>query len=83
MASGDIAEVESKQKPVKKLQRNYHEIERLYEALSQVVDRECLGEWFDTPNSAFDGLKPLEVIERGKIDLLWDMVFRLKSGIPG
>jgi hypothetical protein len=28
-------------------------------------------------------LKPIEVIERGEIDRLWEMVYRLRSGIPG
>lgn len=36
-----------------------------------------------TPNDAFDGLKPLETIERGEIDRLWDMAYRLRSGMPG
>jgi hypothetical protein len=33
------------------------------------------------PNDEFDGLKPLEVIERGEMDRLWDMIFYLESGI--
>ena len=37
-------------------------------------------EWLDTPNDAFDGLKPLEIIERGEIDRLWNMIFYLESG---
>ena len=32
---------------------------------------------------AFDGLKPLEVIERGEIDRLWNMIFYLESGVAG
>jgi hypothetical protein len=28
-----------------------------------------------------DGLKPLEVIERGEIDRLWNMIFHLESGV--
>jgi hypothetical protein len=37
--------------------------------------------WLATPNEAFDGLKPLEVIERGEIDRLWNMIFHLESGV--
>jgi hypothetical protein len=55
----------------------------LCDALSEVVDREALGLWFQTPNDAFDGLKPIEVIERGEIDRLWNMVFQLQTGMPG
>lgn len=77
-----IADAESG-KTAKKLMRNYNEVYRLVEALSEVVDRESLGLWFQTPNESFDGLKPLEVIERGEIDRLWDMVFQLQTGMPG
>jgi len=77
-----IADAESG-KTAKKLMRNYNEVYRLVEALSEVVDRESLGLWFRTPNDSFDGLKPLEVIERGEIDRLWNMVFQLQTGMPG
>lgn len=78
-----IAQVESNRKKVDKLQRNYVEVDRLCECLSEVVDPESLGEWFNIPNEAFSGLKPVEVIERGEIDRLWEMYYRLGSGLPG
>ena len=78
-----IAEVESSKKKVDKLRRNYVEVKRLCDSLSEVVDPEFLGEWFDVPNEAFGGLKPIEVIERGEIDRLWEMFYRLRSGMPG
>lgn len=59
------------------------EIYRLLEALGDVVDKNSLGSWFQSPNEAFEGLKPIEVIERGEIDRLWIMVFELRSGTPG
>jgi len=76
-----IAEVESKQKKVDKLQRNYIEVKRLYDSLCEVVEADSLGDWFNTPNDAFDGFKPVEVIERGEIGRLWEMFYRLRSGI--
>ena len=78
-----IADVESKKKKVDKLQRNYVEVKRLCDSLSEVVDPDSLGEWFHSPNEAFGGLKPIEVIERGEIDRLWKMFYRLRSGMPG
>jgi hypothetical protein len=51
--------------------------------LAEVVEPKSLGTWFVTPNEAFDGLKPVEVIERGEIDRLREMAFRLRSGMPG
>ncbi len=78
-----IAKVESAAQQVEKLRRPYNEVFRLYEALSEVVEQDSLGAWFITPNEAFGGLKPIEVVERGEIDRLWDLVFRLRSGMPG
>lgn len=78
-----IAKVESETDTAEKLKRPYNEVYRLIEALDDVVDVNSLGEWFQEPNDVFDGLKPLEVIERGEIDRLWNMVYELKSGMPG
>jgi DNA-binding XRE family transcriptional regulator len=78
-----IADVEATQKKVDKLRRNYIEVQRLCNVLGEVVDAACLGEWLKTPNDALNGFKPIEIIERGEIDRLWDLVYRLRSGIPG
>jgi hypothetical protein len=78
-----IAKVEGEAEQVEKLRRPYNEVYRLCEALSEVVDPDSLGGWFVAPNDAFDGLKPIEVIDRGEIDRLWEMAFRLRSEMPG
>ncbi len=78
-----IAKVESSSDEADKLRRPYNEVYRLWQALSEVVDADAFGAWFQTPNDAFDGAKPLELIERGEIDRLWNMVFQLRSGMPG
>jgi hypothetical protein len=62
--------------------RRIREIERFQDRLAQVVDAAAIPAWLETPNEAFDGLKPLEVIERGEIDRLWNMIFYLESGVP-
>ena len=62
-------------------ERHLLEIARLVEALSRVVQADGLRGWFVRPNAAFQGLKPLEVVERGQIDRLWQMVFFLESGV--
>ena len=77
-----IANVESNKIKSEKLERNYVEIKRLYDSLKEVVDQVCLRDWFCEPNKAFNELKPIEVIERGEIDRLWDMFYRLRSGMP-
>jgi hypothetical protein len=61
--------------------RRLREIERLQDRLAEVVQAGAVLAWLETPNPAFGGLKPLEVIERGEIDRLWNMIFYLKSGV--
>ncbi len=83
VAERTIAKIESGEDGVEKLKRPYNEVYRLCEALAEVVDSDCLGEWFQMPNDSFDGLKPIEVIQQGEIDQLWNMVFELQTGMPG
>ena len=77
-----IANWESGQSPDGPGLRRIRETERFQAKLGQVVRPEGIPQWLDTPNDAFDGLKPLEVIERGEIDRLWNMIFYLESGVP-
>lgn len=78
-----IAKVEESAEPAKKLQRSYVEVMRLCRALGEVVDADALGPWFKLPNQALGGRTPMEVIEHGEIDRLWEIVYRLRSGMPG
>jgi transcriptional regulator with XRE-family HTH domain len=61
--------------------RGVKEIDRLRERLSEVVDEEAIPRWLNSPDDAFGGLKPLEVIERGEVDRLWTMIYHLESGV--
>jgi hypothetical protein len=61
--------------------RRIREMERFQERLAQVIDPGAIADWLEAPNAAFDGLKPLEVIERGEIDRLWAVIYYLESGI--
>lgn len=58
------------------------EIQRLQAALARVMQSEFVGQWLQTPNPAFDGLKPIELVERGEIDRVWKMIYLLESGQP-
>jgi hypothetical protein len=60
-------------------EKRFHELERLTEALRALFDDQSIGKWFDTPNSTFAGLKPIDVIERGESDRLWQMIFELRA----
>jgi hypothetical protein len=61
--------------------RRIRELDRFWNRLAEVVAEDAIPSWLDTPNEAFDGLKPVEAIERGEIDRLWDMIFYLESGV--
>jgi hypothetical protein len=61
--------------------RRIKELDRFRSRLAEVVATDAILAWLDTPNEAFDGLRPLEVIERGEIDRLWNMIFYLESGV--
>ena len=58
------------------------EMSRLHAGLARVMKADFIGTWLTTPVEAFDGLKPLEVIERGEVDRIWRMIYQLESGIP-
>jgi DNA-binding transcriptional regulator YiaG len=77
-----LATLEGGTAPSEAVARRLTELERLTGALSEVIKRESLEKWLRTPNPAFGGSKPLEVIERGESDRLWEMVYFLRSGVP-
>ena len=55
-------------------------VQRLLRALAEVVHRTAVADWLETPNDAFDRLKPVEVLERGEADRIWRMIYFLGSG---
>lgn len=59
------------------------QMQRLHQALARVMESDFIAEWLQTPNDAFAGLKPIEVVERGEIDRIWRMIYELQSGMPG
>lgn len=60
--------------PSQPAQRRLHEIRRLLDALAGVVTPAAIPGWMRQPNSAFEKLSPLQVIELGEIDRLWAMI---------
>ncbi|HEY3963757.1 MAG TPA: antitoxin Xre/MbcA/ParS toxin-binding domain-containing protein [Planctomycetaceae bacterium] len=77
-----LATLESGSPPTAVVGRRLVELRRLTNALTEVMKQDSLGKWLQTPNAAFDGLKPLEVIERGESDRIWSMIYFLRSGVP-
>ncbi len=58
------------------------ELKHLQLTLAELVHADAVGEWMDQPNIEFDGLKPIELIERGESDRLWALIYDLRSGSP-
>jgi hypothetical protein len=65
------------------VQMSLRELEPLCRALIKIMKSKYVRQWLDTPNNAFSGLKPLDLIEHGELDRLWRMVFEVESGALG
>ncbi|MGA2439719.1 MAG: helix-turn-helix domain-containing protein [Tepidisphaeraceae bacterium] len=65
-----------------RVRRNLSQVSRLGEALGEAMDFDHIGQWLSEPNEMLGGLKPVEAIERGRIDLVWQVVEGLRSGSP-
>ncbi|MEI6973037.1 MAG: hypothetical protein WCL44_16150 [bacterium] len=69
--------------PSPKQEKALVEMDRLLDGLSRVMQPAQIGRWIKSPNQAFDGSTPLQIVERGEIDRIWRMLFDLESGQPG
>ena len=69
-------------KPSSAAQKQLRELVRLFDGLADIMESAYVGEWLKTPNEAFDGSTPLQVIERGESDRIWRMIFQLQTGEP-
>jgi transcriptional regulator with XRE-family HTH domain len=81
VSTRSLASIEHGESPSPPVTRRLTEICRVVDALSEVIEEDAVGRWMLEPNDAFDGLKPIEVIERGEIDRIWRMVYLLRSGV--
>lgn len=58
------------------------ELNRLYLALARLMPPSDVGPWMNRTNDYLDPLTPLEVLARGQIDLLWQIIHNVGSGMP-
>lgn len=77
-----LAEWSAGKLPSQPAQRRLNDVRRLLDALSEVVRRESIPTWLHRPHRAFDNITPLQAIELGQIDRLWEMLHNLRSGQP-
>lgn len=81
MSTRNLAYIEAGKRPTANVLRQLQALRRLVVALSDVIQADAIGRWLQEPNRAFDGLKPIEVIERGEADRIWQMIFFQRSGV--
>jgi transcriptional regulator with XRE-family HTH domain len=68
--------------PAARVRRNLAQVSRLAEALGEAMDPGHVGQWLAEPNEMLGGLKPVEAVERGQIDLVWQVIEGLRTGSP-
>lgn len=77
-----VSAAESRPAAPAQLRRNIAQLARLCQALADAMDAAYIGRWLDEPNEMLAGLKPVEAIERGQLDLVWQVVEGLRAGSP-
>lgn len=82
VSTRSLASIEQGQEPTEPTSRKLTELKRVVTALSEVIEEKAIGHWMLEANEAFDGFKPIEVIERGESDRVWQMIYSLRSGTP-
>jgi hypothetical protein len=58
------------------------ELDRLYQALAELMAPEDIGPWMRRTNEYLQPLTPLEVLARGETDRLWHIIHNVSSGMP-
>ena len=74
-----LAEWSAGKLPSEPAKRRLHEIRRLLDSLSEVVKPEAIAPWLRERNPAFSNMTPIQVIEVGEINRLWQMVYHMSS----
>ena len=78
-----LSELECRAKtPRAETKRRLTEIDRLRQALAALMDADEIAPWMDEANDALGGSTPLQVVERGEIDRLWQMIYAVRTGHP-
>ncbi len=62
--------------------RNVIEAIQLLQILADIVQRDFIATWLDQPIKPLDGLTPLEAIKRGNVARIWEILYRVGSGMP-
>jgi transcriptional regulator with XRE-family HTH domain len=81
MSDRTLADLERGRRPASdSAQRRLAEADRLYRALSRVIQPHAVGPWLLTPNPSFGSVQPLDLIARRETDRLWHTIHELEAG---
>lgn len=74
-----LATIEKRRRLALNKERALNEARRLVLALAEIMEPENIGNWLEQKNEWF-GKTPLQVIEDGKVDQIWEMIYHTKEG---
>jgi predicted transcriptional regulator len=74
-----MATYEKQEKLPAPVSRQTTEAVRLVNGLEGIIPVDELSGWLASPNPGFDDRTPLEVIDAGEADLLWDMIYQTRE----
>jgi len=60
--------------------RHIQEAKRLITALGEIMEPLQISSWLHQRNEWFGKATPMEVIEQGKIDQLWELIYHTRNG---
>ncbi len=75
-----LATLEAKNRLSMGKQRKLNEARRLIVGLSEIMEPENIAPWLKQPNEWFDGRTPLQALEEGKADKIWELIFHTREG---
>jgi len=75
-----LATLEAKNRLSMEKQRKLNETRRLIVGLSEIMESKNIAPWLKKPNEWFDGRTPLQALEEGKADKIWELIFHTKEG---
>lgn len=76
-----VADWESGKPMDARARRRIIEIERLLKALGELMPADQVGHWLRQRNEAFQGHSPLQLIEDGELDRLWQMIHQIDANV--
>ena len=75
-----LATLEAKTRLSMGKQRKLNEARRLIVGLSEIMEFQNIAPWLKQPNEWFDDRTPLQALEEGKADKIWELIFHTKEG---